>query len=68
MSTNYPAEKPSEPLRRGLTVKEFKKASGLSHATVYRLIAAGKIKTVKVLGRRIIPETTLNALLDRGAQ
>jgi excisionase family DNA binding protein len=56
------------PPRRGLTVKQFEQASGLSHATIYRLIAAGKIKTVKVLGRRIIPETTLDALLEEGVQ
>lgn len=54
--------------RRGLTVKEFEQASGLSHSTVYRLIAAGKIKSVKVFGRRIIPDTTLDALLEEGAQ
>jgi excisionase family DNA binding protein len=68
MSTNTDEEKRGAPHRRGLTVKQFEQASGLSHATVYRLIAAGKIKTVKVLGRRIIPDTTLDALLEEGAQ
>jgi len=61
-------EKRHVPPRRGLTVKQFGQASGLSHATIYRLIAAGKIKTVKVLGRRIIPDTTLDALLEEGVQ
>jgi excisionase family DNA binding protein len=56
------------PRRRGLSVKEFEQRSGLSHATVYRLIGAKKIKTVKVLGRRIIPEETLDDLLREGAQ
>jgi hypothetical protein len=67
MTTNDQGNRPAAH-RTGLTVKQFERASGLSHATVYRLIGAGKIKTVKVLGRRIIPDTTLDAVLDEGVQ
>lgn len=65
MSTNN--EETHRPLRRGLSVKDLKRATGLSHATTYRLIGAGKLRTIKVLGRRVIPEDELDRLLREGA-
>ena len=50
-------------LQRGLSVEQASRRGGWSRATTYRLIAAGKLKSVRVLGRRIIkPEIGGRAL------
>jgi len=41
--------------RRALTIKAFKEAYGISHTTVYKLIKEGKLRTVIVGGRRLVP-------------
>ena len=40
----------------------------LSRSTLYKLIAAGKLRTAKVGGRRLIPRDALEALLTEGVQ
>ena len=37
--------------------------SGLSRMTIYRLMKAGKLRTIKVLGRRLIPADALREVL-----
>jgi excisionase family DNA binding protein len=49
--------------RRGLSVEEARQTLGISRATIYRLMAAGKLMTVKLGSRRIIPVVALDALL-----
>jgi excisionase family DNA binding protein len=39
------------------------KASGLSRSTLYDLISEGRLRSVKVAGRRLIPADALLALL-----
>ena len=61
MSTNNSGVK-----RLALSIREAEQASGLSRATLYRLIGSGKLKTVKVGARRLVPITSIDALLDGG--
>lgn len=62
MSTN------NEPLsRRALSVDETARVMGLCRASVYRAIAAGKLKTIKLGARRLIPSEAIDALLRDGA-
>jgi excisionase family DNA binding protein len=57
----------SEQKRRGLSVREASRRGGWSRATTYRLIGLGKLKSAKVLGRRIITPEAVDAVLDEGA-
>jgi excisionase family DNA binding protein len=58
----------AEEKRRGLSVREASHRGGWSRATTYRLMAIGKLKSVKVLGRRIITAEAVDAVLDEGAK
>lgn len=49
---------------RAYSVKDFCKAFGLSRSTVYNLMADGRLRTVKVAGRRLIPADAGEALLS----
>ena len=37
-----------------ISVREFKIVSGLSNATIFRLLKSGQLKSVKLHGRRLI--------------
>ena len=54
--------------RRALSIAETAKTCGLSRATLYRLIADGKLVTLKIGARRLVPVGTLDALLSGGAK
>lgn len=41
------------------TVSQFARAFGITNMTVYRWIKSGKVKTVEVLGKRMIPKEEL---------
>jgi excisionase family DNA binding protein len=56
------------PERRAFSIRETERAVNLSHSTIYRLIAAGKLTTVKVGARRLVPVEAIDALLREGAQ
>jgi excisionase family DNA binding protein len=56
------------PERRAFSIRETECATNLSHATIYRLIAAGKLTTVKVGARRLVPVAAIDALLREGAK
>jgi excisionase family DNA binding protein len=49
--------------QRALRVNAFCEAYGLSRSTTYRLIALGKLQTVKVGNRRLVPVDAAEALL-----
>jgi excisionase family DNA binding protein len=51
-----------------LSIKEAAQTCGLSRATVYRLIADGKLTTLKIGARRVVPVGAIDALLSGGAQ
>jgi excisionase family DNA binding protein len=50
-----------------LSIDEAANACNLSRATVYRLISAGKLATVKIGSRRLVPLTALETLLEKAA-
>ncbi len=56
------------PARRAFSIRETELATSLSHATIYRLIASGKLTTVKVGARRLVPVEAIDALLREGAK
>jgi excisionase family DNA binding protein len=49
-------------------VGDAAKMLDLSRATIYRLIALKKLKTVKVGARRLVPLGAIEALLSEGAE
>lgn len=48
---------------RAYTVQAFCRAFGLSRSTTYNLISEGKLHSVRIAGRRIIPADAAEALL-----
>lgn len=48
---------------RALRVNDFCRDYGLSRTSFYKLVAAGKLTTVKVAGRRLVPVEAAEALL-----
>jgi len=54
--------------RRAYLINEAVAAYRLSRSTIYNLMSAGKLRTVKVGGRRLIPVEALEALIARGDQ
>jgi excisionase family DNA binding protein len=63
MSSNF-----QQQARRALSIKETAEACGLSRATLYRLIADGKLATLKIGARRLVPVVAIDALLSGGAK
>jgi excisionase family DNA binding protein len=53
--------------RRALSIEETAKTCGLSRATLYRLLNDGKLTTIKVGTRRLVPVGAIDALLNGGA-
>jgi excisionase family DNA binding protein len=54
--------------RRALSIREAARTCGLSRATLYRLIASGKLSTLKIGARRLVRVDALDALLSGGAK
>jgi excisionase family DNA binding protein len=54
--------------RRALSIKETADVCGLSRATLYRLMADGKLATLKIGARRLVPLVAIDALLSGGAK
>ena len=50
--------------RIGYSVAEAATLSGLSRATIYRLIRSGTLRSVKLGGRRIVKRQFLEELFD----
>ena len=53
---------------RRMTVDQIALRSGVSRATIYRLIALNKLNTVKVGARRLVPLGAIEALSSAGAE
>jgi excisionase family DNA binding protein len=57
-----------EPIPRyAYSPEETAKATGLSRATVFRLIKNGQLASVKIGDRRVITPASIDALLREGA-
>ncbi len=54
--------------RRALSIGEAARTCGLSRSTLYRLLKSGKLATVKVGARRLVPVHAIDALLNGGAR
>jgi excisionase family DNA binding protein len=54
--------------RRALSIPEAVQTCGLSRATIYRLIADGKLSTLKIGSRRLVPVGAIDALLNECAR
>jgi excisionase family DNA binding protein len=54
--------------RIALRINDASIVSGLSRSTLYELLKAGKIRAVKIGGRRLILRDSLEALLLVGAE
>jgi predicted DNA-binding transcriptional regulator AlpA len=50
------------PSKRALRMRDFCEGYGISRATAYKLMKAGKLKTVRVAGRRLVPVDAAEAL------
>ena len=50
-----------------LPVNHAAVAAGLSRATIYRLIKEGKLRSIKVAGRRLIPKAEIESLVTKSA-
>lgn len=59
--TPHPSRRAPEPL--SYTVNDACAATGLGRSSIYELIAAGKLKSVRLAGRRLIPADALRDLL-----
>lgn len=52
--------------RKAYTVKEARALiGGISQAAFYKLVNAGELKTVKIAGRRLVPDESINELIQR---
>jgi excisionase family DNA binding protein len=58
--------RPNEPL--AYRVNEFYRVVGLGRTKVYALIAEGKLPTIKIGGRRLIPREAALALIAEGGK
>lgn len=52
---------------RAYTIQGFCKAYGVSRSTTYNLIAAGRLPSVRLAGRRLIPADGAEALIRQEA-
>jgi excisionase family DNA binding protein len=55
------------PENRAFHVKEAAAVYRLSRSTLYKLMAAGTLRSVKLGGRRLIPRDAIEALIGGGA-
>ena len=49
--------------RRALRINDAAAAYGVGRSTIYKLMQEGKLATVKVAGRRLVPCDNMEALL-----
>jgi len=66
MSKNPKTQERPQFERRALSIEEAARTCGLSRATLYRLIADGKLTTLKIGARRVVPVGAIDALFERG--
>jgi excisionase family DNA binding protein len=50
--------------KRALRINEASALYGISRSTIYKIMAAGTLRTVKIGGRRLIPRDALEALIS----
>lgn len=65
-TTNDEGSKVPEPPRRARTVADFCGKLSISRSHFYDLVSEGRIKTIKIGGRTLVPETELERLVVEG--
>ena len=48
-----------------LRINDAAKALGIGRSSIYRLINQGKLRTVKIAGRTLVPATEVRRIVDR---
>ena len=66
-SYSSPSEANRPPYRRVYSISEAQQLCCLSRATIYKLIGTGRLKTIKILRRRLIPVEEIESLLKGAA-
>jgi excisionase family DNA binding protein len=66
-STAPPSLRPPALLPKARVVNDTCAALGISRALFYKLRAQGKIRTIKIGGRTLVPESELDRLAREGA-
>jgi hypothetical protein len=61
--TNVKVAAPPDNPKRALRMNDFCDAYGLSRATAYKLMKTGKLRTVFVGGRRLVPVDAAETLI-----
>lgn len=56
----------SKPEKLAYSIKEVCQATSLSRSSVYNHIASGRLRAVRIAGRRVVPAEALLALLSDG--
>lgn len=58
----------SEPIdpHRNYAFKDAARITGVSRRTIYRLADTGRLRTVRILRRRLVPGTELIRIRDQG--
>ena len=64
MTSNHTINKSDE--KRALRINEAVTLYGISRSTIYKVMAEGTLRTVKIGGRRLIPRDALEALISEG--
>jgi len=59
-------DNPTPPL--AVSVSDAARLLSVSRDTIYRLIQTGKLRTVKLNGRRVVPMRELERLLEEGGE
>ena len=62
MNTGQPENR-----RLALSISEFCKALNIGRTLAYQLIGQGKLRTVTIGGRRLVPMTEIQRLLEQHA-
>lgn len=65
MAQNQSAQ-PTE--RRAYSVKEYCAAYSMSRSHAYKLMALGKLRTVRIGGKRLVPVEAADELMNGSAQ
>jgi excisionase family DNA binding protein len=66
-----PAETQSHTPRieaRALRIKDAAQAYGISRSLIYKMMADGRLRTVKIGKRRLIPVAAIEALFEGGSR
>jgi excisionase family DNA binding protein len=54
--------------RRAVSVREATASYSIGRSSLYKLIASGELRSVKILNRRLVPIDALEALIAGGAK